>query len=149
MIDFIWDDGGIQRALHKLQHAGHNLHTPLNVIGLRLVESTKQRFETSTAPDGTHWKPNSPATISRKGAGKKPLIGKTGSLMDQISYSVAGGELLVYSTMDYAAMQQFGGTKAEFNHLWGDIPARPYLGLSGADELMIQHILDNYLKNAF
>ncbi|WP_248594777.1 hypothetical protein [Candidatus Accumulibacter contiguus] len=28
--------------------------------------------------------------------------------------------------MNYAAMQQFGGTKARFPHLWGDIPARPF-----------------------
>ncbi len=149
MIELTWDDSGIQRALHNLQQATQQLNTPLNVIGLKLVESTKQRFETSTAPDGTEWKENRPVTIARKGTGKKPLIGKNGKLMDQISYSVSGNELLVYSTMEYAAMQQFGGTKAEFNHLWGDIPARPYLGLSSADELMIQRILDNYLKNAF
>jgi phage gpG-like protein len=46
--------------------------------------------------------------------------------------------------MVYAAMQQFGGTKAEFPHLWGDIPERPFLGVSD-DEKEILEIISDYL----
>ncbi len=51
-------------------------------------------------------------------SGKKPLV-EHGTLMDQIHAQVHGNELEVGSAMEYAAMQQFGGTKAEFSHLWG------------------------------
>jgi phage gpG-like protein len=27
-------------------------------------------------------------------------------------------------------MMNFGGTKAQFPHLWGDIPARPFMPIS-------------------
>lgn len=37
--------------------------------------------------------------------------------------------------MKYAAIQQFGGTKAQFPHLWGDIPARPFLPITPAGTL--------------
>ena len=39
------------------------LQAPLAEIGEDLVESTKQRFATSTGPDGSRWAPNSMATI--------------------------------------------------------------------------------------
>jgi hypothetical protein len=43
-----------------------------------------------------------------------------------IHYQVNGDALLVASPAPQAFMMQFGGTKAEFPHLWGDIPARPF-----------------------
>jgi len=45
-------------------------------------------------------------------------------------------------------MQQFGGTKSEFPWLWGDIPARPYLGISDADEIEVLEIINEYLEEA-
>jgi len=56
--------------------------------------------------------------------------------------------VMIGSPMEYAAMQQFGGTKAEFPNLWGDIPARPFLGISSQDENEILTILRNYLESA-
>ena len=49
--------------------------------------------------------------------------------------------------MEYAAMQQFGGIKSEFPHLWGDIPARPFLGVSESDAEEILAIVHDYLAN--
>ena len=70
-------------------------------------------------------------TLGKKGQdlmmGKKPLIGESKSLSTQFSYRVIGDHsVTIFSSMAYAAMQNFGGTKAEFPNLWGDIPARPF-----------------------
>ena len=43
--------------------------------------------------------------------------------------------MTVNSSMDYAAMQQFGGKKSMFPQLWGDIPARPFLPIMPNAEL--------------
>jgi phage gpG-like protein len=43
-------------------------------------------------------------------------------------------------------MQQFGGTKAKFPNLWGDIPARPFLGVSESDAVMIVDTVSDYLR---
>lgn len=151
--------------------AGARNPAPLyKAIGEDLVASTKGRFATSTAPDGSRWAPNSQATfeaylarfsnttrkdgrLNTKGAGvvmgKRPLVGQSRQLAQQIFYQVTGNGLEIGSPMEYAAMQQFGGTKADFPHLWGDIPARPYLGLSSQDEDAIVSEALGYLDGLF
>src|SRR5574343_1143020 len=131
-------------AVPRLRLRTDDLGPALAKIGEQLVESTQDHFGSSTAPDGSRWAANSDVTISRylglatgkkrekKAAGKKPLVAG-GTLRDNIKFSVNGNVLEVGATMEYAAMQQFGGKRADFSHLWGDIPARPFLGLSASD----------------
>jgi len=45
-------------------------------------------------------------------------------------------------------MQQFGGTRSAFPNLWGDIPARPFLGISAEDEVAVLDIIDEWLTQA-
>lgn len=58
---------------------------------------------------------------------KKPLIGESRSLSNQFHVRADANSVTVGNSMIYAAIQQFGGTKAQFKNLWGDIPARPFL----------------------
>lgn len=140
-----WDDRAIREALQNLQRQVSNLRPVLLAVGEDLVDSTKRRFETSTGPNGQRWDDNSVVTIDKKGR-NKPLVDQ-GNLMRQISYDVFGGNtLIIGSTMEYAAMQQFGGSKSEFPNLWGDIPARPFLGISEDDESEIIATISNYLS---
>lgn len=81
-------------------------------------------------------------------AGKKPLIGESKALSTTITYQVRGNTLVVGSNMPYAAMQQFGGGKGEFPHLWGDIPARPFLGVSDDDRASLLDVLRRHLAQA-
>lgn len=145
MIEVKIDNKVVTAALDRLSRAAAHLRPALLAIGEELVISTKNRFETGTAPDGTRWAPNKPSTLKRK-KGSKPLIGKTHLLSQQISYAVDGNGLRIGSPMEYAAMQQFGGQKSKFPHLWGDIPARPFLGISNSDEQMIVSTVNDYLR---
>lgn len=143
LIDY--DDKDVTRMLQRLIDAGINPRPALLEIGEELVDSTKKRFETASGPDGTPWARNAPSTIKRKGR-DQPLTGG-GTLMDQINYQLSGNDTLeVGSPTVYAAMQQFGGTKAEFPHLWGDIPARPFIGISAEDEEKIIDLFNDYLE---
>lgn len=151
------DDAQVLAALRRLRSKTEDLGPALEDIGDRLVHSTQDRFATSTAPDGTPWAANSAVTISRylglssgkkreaRAAGKKPLV-NGGFLRDQIHFNVTGNVLEVGATMGYAAMQQFGGKKSEFPHLWGDIPARPFLGISDRDRVTIEQVVSDYLN---
>lgn len=140
------DDRAVTQMLQRLIDAGQNPRPALLEVGEDLVESTKRRFETQTAPDGSRWERNSPVTIKRKGR-DQPLTGR-GTLMDQINYQITGNDTLdVGSPTIYAAMQQFGGTKSEFPNLWGDIPARPFVGVSTEDEQSILDTFINYLRD--
>lgn len=175
MIEIKWNNAEVLAALERLAQATAQPRPALLAIGESMVESTKKRFETSTAPDGSRWAPNSDTTLrfalhskiehrdgsksaryfNKKGglnkagtnylANKKPLI-QSGTLAEQIDYKVNGNGLSIGSTMKYAAMQQFGGTKAKFPNLLGDIPARPFLGVSESDAVMIVDTVNEYLR---
>jgi phage virion morphogenesis protein len=126
-----------------LQRSG-NLRPLLLEIGEELMNSSKQRFVTATAPDGTPWAKNSEVTLAHK-SGTLPLT-DGGYLADSIDYQMLGDDTVeVAPDKVYAAMMQFGGTKAEFPHLWGDIPARPYIGFSDEDEQKILALATHYL----
>ncbi|NOR71664.1 MAG: phage virion morphogenesis protein [Methylomarinum sp.] len=148
MIEIEFDSQTVLNALQNLQQASSDLEPALVEIGEMLTESTKQRFESASSPNGNAWPSNSKVTTSRK-PGNKPLIGETGLLMDTINYQLVGDNTLeVGSPMEYAAMQQFGGNKSEFPWLWGDIPARPFLGVSDEDEKEILDIVHDHLQLA-
>ncbi|TVO57537.1 phage virion morphogenesis protein [Denitromonas halophila] len=164
------NEGRVFDTLAELAQALRGPQPYLVEIGEMLVDTTKQRFADSAGPDGVRWVMNSRATIeahlgryrnttrkdgriNARGAavvqGKRPLIGIVGALSTQIYYDVDGDSLRVGSPMAYAAMQHFGGRKSEFGHLWGDIPARPFLGISDSDEREIGDIVSRYLSRTF
>ena len=150
MINVTVDDAAILAALRRLQNHGSNLRPALREIGEILKESTQQRFVNYTGPDGVMWEANSDVTSERKAERSGIPLTDGGTLSDTINRKVVGNDtVMIYSPMQYAAMMQFGGTKAEFPHLWGDIPARPFLGISTEDESEILSILRTYLESAF
>jgi len=151
MITIDLQDADIAHALGELEKVTSDLTPTLKLIGRKLVESTEQRFIDRRDPEGKPWLGNSDLTIARKGF-DHPLVGgnqdgdtgmRTQMLQHMNHAQVAENVLLVGNSMEYSAMQQFGGTKADFPHLWGDIPARPFIGLSDADrEMVVEQITD-------
>lgn len=173
MISIEISDQKVNQALEKLIRSVENTHSVLELIGEQLVASTKRRFSTSTAPDGSRWASNSHVTILRylgeykssfskkdgritkkgtdKAIAKRPLIGKSGDLSREISYEIEDNHTLyIGSSMIYAAVQQFGAEAKQFGKApWGDIPARPFLGLSDRDQSNILDTISDYLSDSF
>lgn len=145
MIEVTVDTQAVEHVLRNLQAAALNMTPAFKDIGEHLVNTTGQRFADGKGPDGATWERNSEATLARKKSAR-PLIGETGSLENQISYDAKPQGVLIGSNMEYAAMQQFGGTQEQFPHLWGDIPARPFLGLSAEDEREVGEIVMAHLR---
>jgi len=161
MITIDLQDADITHALGELEKVTTDLTSVLKLIGRKLVESTEKRFIDKRAPDGTPWLGNSDLTIARKGF-DHPLVGgkqdgesedgesgrRTQMLQHMNHAQVEDNVLQVGNTMEYSAMQQFGGTKAKFPHLWGDIPARPFIGLSDADRAMVVEQITDAVERA-
>lgn len=150
------NDVEILAALNRLLQTVENPRPGLLDIAETLLTSTRNRFDTKKAPDGSQWDRNSDVTIALKGE-NNPLIGGEissdelsvvggSTLRQQLDYDIFADGIELYSTMEYAAMQQFGGTKAEFPHLWGDIPARPFLGLSDDDRSQLLVTLQRHIE---
>lgn len=134
----------VERAITELLQKGEDLTAPMKSIGEEMINRTQQRFRDKEAPDGTPWAANSPVTEKRKGHGRV-LEGESNELSKQFSYSAASDSVEWGSLMVYAAMQNYGGTKAEFPHLWGDIPGREFIGLNDDDEDEVLGILADHL----
>lgn len=168
------DDRQVRDALSALVRRVGAPGPALKVIGETLAESTKRRFASSTAPDGSRWAPNRESTLeghlnrfkgsrtktgkrsaagTKRAAGKKPLIGESRQLSTTITYQVRGDTLYVGSPMEYAGTQQFGARQGQYGRSrrggpipWGDIPARPFLGISADDRREILAVLRESLE---
>ena len=154
-------DQQVLDVLQKLQKRMGNLQPALSALGGDMTARVHRRFDTSTAPDGSSWKPLSSVTLdmyvggfgkshfkkngalNKSGAAKlasrKPLIGESGDLSRQIGYTATSGSLTLFSTPVYAAMHHFGGTTASNSMIPGkSIPARPFMPIQANGELYPQ-----------
>lgn len=109
-----------------------NLDKALFEIEDYLLNSTKARFNTMRAPDGTAWQPLSPAYYATKPINKNLILTLNGYLRRSI-YSLRGEDTVtIGSNIPYAGTHQFGR---------GRIPARPFIGLSTDDNEYISERL--------
>lgn len=123
-----------------------------------MIEETRSRFRTGTAPDGTKWAPKKASTLARYkrlgyGNLNRALIGPGRALSRQVigAANRSGatiGSALIYSGVmqNSAAKGAFGQNRAGRPIPWGSIPARVWLGLSKADEEAIIETVDDYLE---
>lgn len=124
-------------ALDKLLVEMSDMSGLMSTISDLLMEQTLVRFEKGVAPDGTPWAPKSAATLEaqkRKGFHDPRPLHRLGALSKNVNPASGPFFAEVSTSMEYGAMMQFGGTKAAFPHLWGDIPARPFFGIGPEDE---------------
>lgn len=120
----------ITTGLHGLAEFAADPFPFLDEIGGQLVTETQDRFDSGTAPDGSNWTV-SQAAIDRQGLTLK----ESGNLSNTLSHTTNNTELTWGSNLVYAAIHQFGGDTGRNKAT--EIEANPYLGLSEADELMI------------
>ena len=130
-----------QARLQELLQRMGDLTPVMDEIGAYLRDSTDERFETGTGPDGQAWKPS----IRALAEGGQTLVDSS-LLRKSITWRARRDSVEVGSNLDYAAIHQMGG-KAGRNHAV-TLPARPYLGISPDDEREIGAILDDYLSGA-
>lgn len=153
MIRIDFNDSEVQAGLDALRQLMADMTPVFEEIGEQLARSTKQRFEAGEDPEGTAWLPKSQTTLDRYARGTdpvstRPLHGPSLDLSRQIYHEASREQALVGSARPYAAMMHFGGARAEFPHLWGDIPARPFLGLSDRDRSDVAEIIGEWLLRA-
>lgn len=173
MIEIELDDKLVLDAINRLLDTGADMTPAMQDIGEYLVDSTRRRFQDGVAPDGTPWAPNSEtaylsylgkfgSSYSKKdgrltksgatrAAGKKPLIGETKQLSTRIFSRATAHGVDVGSPLEYAGTQHFGAAAKSFTGgktPWGDIPARPFLGLSSEDRDAVLDIVQEHIERA-
>ncbi len=125
-------------GLRVLQDHLGNLRPFYLDIGEALLNSTRERFTTQTAPDGSPWAQLSPDYKKRKKKHPDLILTLNGYLRGTLDYSATKDELRLGSPLPYAAAQHFGDPEI-------NLPAREILGLSDEDRAMLLDALGDWL----
>lgn len=151
-------------TLERLAAQLEDMTEVMQDLGEFLMESTKGRFKQGVAPDGTPWAPKSEATKQRYQKNRKtplvdmrPLFGESGRLHNEITYALGSdrSSVEIGSNLIYSGVMQFGAAQGAFGAMangspipWGNIPARPFLGLSDEDQHGITATIEEWLGRA-
>lgn len=137
---FKLDWGGLDRMLGTAVTKARQGKAAMDEIGDAMVSSTIGRFQTSTAPDGTTWKPSQRA--EREGG--KTLVDKGASgLMGSIGYEASPDNVVWGSNKVYARIHQLGGEAGRDHSVV--IDQREYIGMSEDDIDEARAILADHL----
>ena len=136
---------GVSQLTQKLKSQAERLRNlqPLwQLVGMYVQRQTiKERFDQEQAPDGTKWKPLSPARVKqrlkRHKLGSMKILQDVGELRRSIQYEAGPNYVRIGSNLKYARTHQFGR---------GNIPARPFLGVTPNERQHINDMVKAYLK---
>lgn len=136
------DDAQLRNGLQQLQAKLGDLRPVFQDLGEALLNSTRARFSSQTAPDGTRWATLSPGYQAHKKKNANLILTLNGYLRGTLNYQAGKDTLRIGTPLIYGATHQFG--RAEKN-----IPARPFLGLADDDLTLIQDALHEWLRGDF
>ncbi len=132
------ENQSVLAELERLQRVAVNMQPAFNSIGQEIKGFIEQGFRDLRSPEGVNWAVLSPVTIAKRTNNSSEPLNDTGVLKN--SFSAQGNEFSVFNVTNnsvevgtnrvQATMMNFGGTKAQFPHLWGNIPARPFMPTS-------------------
>jgi len=160
-----FNEDGFELRLKQLATQLDDMAPVMQDLGEYLVQSTQDRMLRGEQPDGRPFAPRSATTLARYAAkgfkfGAQPL-NKSGEMRQQLHYQASSSGLSWGSNAIQAAVMQFGARKGAFGSYegkgfgdttptisipWGDIPARPFLGISGGDRSAIVEELEEWLS---
>ncbi|WP_022946971.1 phage virion morphogenesis protein [Methylohalobius crimeensis] len=164
MIHIEVDDHEVMDALNQLISQLDDLTPAMKDVSGELEKIATTAFEEQASPAGIPWPDLSDVTKEQRAeSGHWPgdILKVTGDLASSIQ-SDYGPDFAVASTnAPHAATHQFGAKQGQFGRgtfktregsvpiPWGDIPPRPFLGLSDEGKEEILNIFTQFLDGAF
>ncbi|MDG9793783.1 phage virion morphogenesis protein [Brucella anthropi] len=151
-------DKAVQQAFTRLITVMGDTTPIMSAIGSGLVGSTHRRFVSQKSPDGVAWKAlNSEYKKTKRNS---RILTESGRLRDSINHRAGRDQVTVGTNAKYAAVHQLGATikPKSASHLVFrlasgivlaksvTIPARPYLGISDDDQVMISETVFSALQ---
>lgn len=150
----------------QLQEVGRRISDPSPLmadLAELLLVSTQDRLAKGVQPDGQPFAPRSPTTLKRYaklGIPFGPPLTARGDMARGIhsasesDYASIGSNAIQARVMHFGARKGqfgtrqgkgFGGSSPTISLPWGDIPARPFIGISEQDRSNILEELAEYL----
>lgn len=137
-------DDDLSLALVRPEDGLSDMTPVMQDLGDYLIKSTQDRMLRGEQPDGTPFAPRSPTTLEKYAArgfrSFGPPLNLFGYLRESIAFQAGPDGVAWGSNENKLAVMQFGAEQGAFGtnargapSPWGDIPARPYVGLSDED----------------
>ena len=154
-IDVDWQREEVLAALKRMRRAGARPGPALASFAESWLNSTRERFKQQVSPSGTPWAALSDSYKKRKKRNQDKILILRGSLMEQLHPRSNEKEAVVYSPLVYAPTHQYGAAAGEYGSTstgrpipFGDIPARPFLGLSDDDRAEFVRTINRHIARA-
>lgn len=152
MITVEFNDAEANAVLAKIAAKLTDLTDLMSDIGGPMQDSTRQRFKDGKDPDGNAWAPRSPTTIAHYEKTKQrfgPILHKSRELANSINYQFDSRSVTVGTKVIYSAVMQFGASQYSLGPVspWGNIPARPFIGLSEVDRTNVIETVQEWLAD--
>ncbi|TQI78708.1 phage virion morphogenesis protein [Serratia fonticola] len=148
-----------QSALDALLNLEAKLDNPAPMfaeMGEELLDIHQARFDAQISPEGVPWTPLQPWYRDSKPRNQEKILTLDGTLRNTLRYQVRATELLFGTDRPYGAAHHFGAIikpkTAQALNVGGrlvkkvELPARPWLGLSNADGVLLIDIARSYLQ---
>lgn len=142
-------------VLNAIALSGQQRAQLFDEIGFNLVENAQLRFIDGVSPDGQAWV----QSIRAKQQGGQTLIDK-GTLRASLNHNVLSDGVEYGTNLPYAAPNHFGANIKAVNapflrfKIGGKfvskksvvLPARPFVGVSAEDELMVLDVFNSFIS---
>ncbi|MDX8354345.1 phage virion morphogenesis protein [Cognatiyoonia sp. IB215182] len=139
MITVELDAAELDRVLRQLAVGLSDMSDLMNDLGNYMLVAHQDRVQRGEQPDGQPFALRSETTIDRYIADDLPFgqpLNQSGTMRQQMAYNYGSDYVAMGSNAIQAAVMHFGAEKGSLGSgaPWGDIPARPFIGLSDQDE---------------
>lgn len=138
---------GMNKLLDKIRKNAKTITdlTPFwHSVGQYMIKRTIKNFEHEQSPEGIKWTPLSLLRIKqrkkRHKGGRIKILSDTGELRRSVAYKAFSDKAVFGSNLIYAKTHQFGR---------GNIPARPFLGVTDEDKNKVLSMMRSYIKRNF
>ena len=120
---------------------GGDLTPLMRGVGSIIENSTRERFSTKTAPDGSTWADLKPSTLkAKKGRGSKMV--EYGDLMRSITSYANSTSAVVGTDRPYAKYHQTGTKNSDGSER---MEARPIFGISAEDRTDVLDLMNDFM----
>lgn len=129
----------LERVLSQMLAGLSDASELMNDLGNYLLVSHQDRMLRGEQPDGQPFAPRAQSTVdayARQGKSYGQPLSQSGTMRQQMAFNYGPDWVEMGSNAIQAAVMQFGADARSLGPVspWGDIPARPFIGLSEEDE---------------
>ena len=157
-LDIQVSDREVREALKRRREAGADMTPAMRDIAAAMESAAQSAFQHQRSPGGGKWPDLTEHTKARRRKRRKwpgQILHISGRLAASISSSYDADSAIAGTNVIYAVTHQFGAARGEFGATkagrpipFGDIPERPFFGISDDLHDEVLDVLGQHLASA-